>query len=248
MSPEHGLLTAAERRTLEHTVLHRERLEEQYIDLEQQHQAAATGMWVFLATEVMFFGAIFTALGIYRMLYAEAFEKASEKLNWIIGGTNTLVLLTSSLTVVLAVHFARHGSRRALVTCLALTALLGTAFLGLKGVEYYIDYQENLIPGWRFSAEEWIEQEGLTVEQVGQVKLFLTFYWVMTLVHALHMTIGIGAVLVIMVLARRGHFSEEYYSPVDVTALYWHFVDIVWIFLLPMLYLLGTHSGKQLGL
>ncbi len=248
MNSNESLLTPAERRTLEHTVLHRDRLEEQYENLDQQHDAAASGMWIFLATEVMFFGAIFTALGVYRFYYGPAFEKASEKLNWIIGGINTLVLLTSSLTVVLALQYARQGRGKHTVVCLALTALLGTGFLGLKGLEYYTDYQENLIPGWKFSPEEWTQKEGLSVEQVGQVKLFLVFYWIMTLIHALHVTIGIGAVLVMMVLARRGHFSPLYYSPMDVTALYWHFVDIVWIFLLPMLYLLGTHSGERLGL
>jgi cytochrome c oxidase subunit 3 len=231
-----------------HTVLHRERLEEQYASLEQQHETAATGMWIFLATEVMFFGAIFMALGVYRYLYGEAFEAASVKLNWIIGGINTLVLLTSSLTMVLAIHFARAGRTRAIVVCLALTALLGVSFLGLKGLEYYTDYQENLIPGWKFSPEEWTEQEGLNLRQVAQVKLFLVFYWVMTLIHALHVTIGIAAVLVMLLLARRGAFTPAFYSPLDVTGLYWHFVDMVWIFLLPMLYLLGTHTGERLGL
>jgi len=247
MSPEHGLLTPAERRMLEHTVLSRERLQEQYVDLEQQHQTAATGMWVFLATEVMFFGAVFTAFGVYRLQYGEAFELASQRLNWIIGGINTLVLLTSSLTIVLAVHAARHGRTRTLVACLALTILLGCAFLGFKAIEYYEDYRENLIPGWRFEPDEWTAA-GLTAAQVPQVKLFLMFYWVMTLVHALHMIIGIGAVLVILLLARRSRYSPEYYSPVDVTALYWHFVDLVWIFILPLLYLLGTHSTERLGL
>jgi heme/copper-type cytochrome/quinol oxidase subunit 3 len=112
MSPEDALLTEGERRMLEHTVLVRHRLEEQYENLEHQHQTASTGMWVFLATEVMFFGTLFLALGVYRLLYGEAFERASEKLNWMIGGINTLVLLTSSLTMVLAVHSAALGRDR----------------------------------------------------------------------------------------------------------------------------------------
>jgi cytochrome c oxidase subunit 3 len=107
-------------------------------------------------------------------------------------------------------------------------------------VEYYIDYLENLIPGWRFEPNEW-KQAGLRPDQVPHVKLFLFLYWVMTGLHGLHVTIGICVVLVMAVLAWRGHFSPEYYSPIDVTALYWHFVDVVWIFLLPTLYLLGTH-------
>ena len=108
-------------------------------------------------------------------------------------------------------------------------------------MEYYGDYVENLIPGWRFDPAEWVTREGLRPDQVPHVKLFLFLYWVMTGFHALHVTIGICAVLVILVLAQKGRFSTVYYTPVDVTALYWHFVDIVWIFLLPTLYLLGTH-------
>lgn len=247
MSPENPPGTSAAQVTLEQTALHRERLEEQYEDLEQQHETATSGMWVFLATEVMFFGAIFSALGIYRFYYGEAFETASEKLNWIIGGVNTLVLLASSLTIAMAVNYARQGRTRAMVVCLALTALLGTGFLMFKALEYYTDYRENLIPGWRFASEDWTS-EGLSLEQVAQVKLFLVFYWVMTLIHALHVSIGVGAVLGILVLAKRGHFSSRYHTPIDVTALYWHFVDVVWIFLFPMLYLLGTHTGERLGL
>jgi cytochrome c oxidase subunit 3 len=198
-------------------------------------------MWVFLGTEVMFFGALFLAVAVHRFRFPEEFEKASERLNWMIGGTNTLVLLLSSLMIVLAVHYAQHGLRKRIVLFLGLTALLGVCFLGLKALEYYIDYQENLIPGWRFDAGEWVTRYGLRPDQVPHVKLFLFLYWVMTGLHALHVTIGIGAVLVMMALAGRGHFSPEYYTPVDVTALYWHFVDVVWIFLLPTLYLLGIH-------
>ncbi len=125
--------------------------------------------------------------------------------------------------------------------CLALTAAIGVTFLVLKGVEYYIDYRENLIPGWKFDSQEWVDKEGLSADQVPHVKLFLLFYWIVTPIHALHLTIGIAAVLIMLLLARRGHFSPVYNSPVEVLGLYWHFVDIVWIFLLPMLYLLGTH-------
>jgi cytochrome c oxidase subunit 3 len=246
MSPENSILTAQERDELELTALVRHRLEEQYESLEQQHEVASLGMWVFLATEVMFFGTLFLGVGVYRYKYPVAFERASEKLNWAVGGVNTVVLLVSSLFMVLAVHYARAGEPRRVVRFLYLTALLGVAFLFLKGYEYYTDYRDYLIPGWRFRPEEWVAREGLKAEQVPQVQLFLLFYWTMTGLHALHVTIGIGAVLVIAVLARRGHFSPAYYSPVDVTGLYWHFVDTVWIFLLPMLYLLGNHTRWDL--
>src|SRR4051812_22018713 len=242
MNLEESVLTPEERDALEDSFLVRHTLEEQYRDLEQQHETAALGMWVFLATEVMFFGVLFTGLGVYIYLYHEAAEAASVKLNWLIGGMNTVVLLVSSLFMVLAVHYARLGQRRALFWCLMATAALGVLFLGLKGYEYWTDYRDNLIPGWRFDDSEWLGEEQLRPEDVPHVKQFLLFYWIMTATHGLHVTLGIGAVLTMAVLVRRGHFSAAYYSPIDVTALYWHFVDTVWIFLLPMLYLLGTHS------
>ncbi|MEN6452034.1 MAG: cytochrome c oxidase subunit 3 family protein [Thermoguttaceae bacterium] len=231
----------AEHDSRAHTIFERTRLEEQYEDLGQQHRAASLGMWVFLATEVMFFGALFLSVAVYHHLYTEAYEKASQRLNWQIGGINTLVLLVSSLMVVLAVHYAEVGQRKRTILFLALTALLGLCFLGFKAAEYYGDYIDNLIPGWRFDNNEWIAREGLRPDQVPHVKLFLFQYWIMTALHGLHVTVGIGVVLVMLVLTWRGRFSPAYYAPIDVTALYWHFVDIVWIFLLPTLYLLGTH-------
>jgi cytochrome c oxidase subunit III len=245
LSPEQAILTPQERDELQQTALVRHRLEEQFENLEQQHEVASLGMWVFLATEVMFFGTLFLGLGVYRYQFEAAFEKASEKLNWIIGGLNTVVLLVSSLMMVLAVHSAKLGRRKHVVVYLGLTAALGLLFLCLKGLEYYTDYRDNLIPGWRFDEGEWVTQEHLRPDQVPQVKLFLLFYWIMTGTHALHVTIGIGVVIAMAVLAWRGYFSPDYYSPVDVTGLYWHFVDTVWIFLLPMLYLLGTHTMKD---
>jgi cytochrome c oxidase subunit III len=189
----------------------------------------------------MFFGTLFLAVGVYRYLYPQEFETASERLNWIIGSINTLVLLVSSLTIVMAVHYAKAGRTNRIVIFLGWTAFLGACFLGFKAVEYYIDYREYLIPGWRFKPGEWVSRYGLRPDQVPHVELFLILYWIMTGFHALHVTIGIVAVLVILASAQRGNYSADYYSPVDVLALYWHFVDIVWIFLLPTLYLLGIH-------
>ena len=242
MNPDNSLLTAEQYASLEHTALVHHRLESQFENLEQQHQAATLGIWVFLATEVMFFGPLFLSVAVYRYLYPLEFETASGRLNWLIGGINTLVLLLSSLMIALAVHYAGLGLRKRVVTLLGLTAFLGFCFLGFKAVEYYIDYKEYLIPGWRFDASEWVTKFGLRPDQVPHVKLFLFLYWVMTALHGVHVTIGIGVVLVMMAMTWRGRFSAEYYSPIDVTALYWHFVDLVWIFLLPTLYLLGIHS------
>ena len=243
MSSDQSLLTWEERAELDLTALASHPLEEQYANLEQQHETAVLGMWAFLATEVLFFGTLFLGLTVYQVQYPEAFEKGSEKLNWFIGGVNTVVLLVSSLFMVLAVHYAKHGNRDApLLVSGVDRASLGCAFLCLKGVEYYLDYWDKLIPGWSFDDNEWIERDGLDPGDVPHVKLFLLFYWIMTGLHALHVTIGIGVIVVLWILARTGRFSTTRYSAVDVTALYWHFVDLVWIFLLPLLYLQGTHS------
>jgi cytochrome c oxidase subunit 3 len=240
-SDRRPILMPDERVELQGTVLAWHPLEEQFRDREQQHGTAVLGMWVFLATEVMFFGTLFLGVAVYHVLYPEAVEKASEHLKWQIGGANTIVLLVSSLFMVLAVHYAKLGHQKALRICLLVTVALGLLFLGLKGLEYYIDFEEKLVPGLHFDPDEWVSKEGLQRDQVPMVKLFLLFYWIMTSLHGLHVVIGIGAVLTMYFIARRGAFTPEYYTPVDVTALYWHFVDIVWIFLLPMLYLLGTH-------
>jgi cytochrome c oxidase subunit 3 len=206
-------------------------------DLEHQHEASTLGMWVFLATEVMIFGALFTGYVVYRVRFSASFEDASRHLNLLIGAVNTIVLLTSSLTMALAVRAAHLGRQKALVWNLIFTALLGTAFMVLKAVEYYSDYVDTLVPGLAFDPAEW-KRESVHAEQV---KVFLVFYYVMTGLHAVHLTLGIGIIVVLAVMARRGAFTPEHYTGVEMWGLYWHFVDIVWIFLLPLLYLIGTH-------
>jgi cytochrome c oxidase subunit 3 len=204
---------------------------EQFDDLEQQHQAATFGMWVFLVTEVMLFGGMFTAYASYRFLYPEGFAEGSRHMDLAIGGLNTVVLITSSLTMALGVEAARTGRRRALTWLLAATIAIGFVFLALKGVEYREHYRDGLAPGLRWS---------MTGPLAGPVELFFLFYFIMTGIHAVHLTIGIGAVCVLLILAWRGHFSPAAHDPVEVVGLYWHFVDIVWIFLLPLLYLFGV--------
>jgi cytochrome c oxidase subunit 3 len=240
MRPDHALFSDRDRQALEHTVLVRHRLEEQFQDLEQQADSGVLGMWLFLATEMMFFGTLFTIFGVYRYLYADAFEHASRRLHWQIASLNTVVLLISSFTMALSIYFARQNSSRSLRNSLLLTAALGALFVGLKAWEYYGDFREGLVLGRRFEPTAWTAA-GLPLAQVPHVKLFLLLYWVMTVGHAIHMIIGISVVLIIAYLASQNRFDSAYYSPVDVTGLYWHFVDIVWIFLFPLLYLLGTH-------
>lgn len=216
----------------------------QFDDIEQQREAESLGMWVFLATEVLIFGALFAGYAAYRAWYTHDFEAASGKLNILIGGINTVVLLTSSLTMALSVHAAHVGRQKALVWCLVLTAVLGTGFMAFKAIEYYTDYRDGLMPPAAFNPDEW-----RTLPEPADpdhVRLFLVFYYVMTGLHAVHLTVGIGIMVWLIVLARRGNFGPDHYSPVEVAGLYWHFVDVVWIFLLPLLYLIGTHSVHDL--
>ncbi|MGE3269994.1 MAG: cytochrome c oxidase subunit 3 [Chloroflexota bacterium] len=205
-------------------------LAEQFDSLEQQHHAATLGMWIFLVTEIMLFGGMFTGYAVYRTLYAEGFAEGSRHMDLVLGGVNTAVLIVSSLTMALAVHAAQSGQRRALMGYLGLTAVLGVVFLAIKGVEYFHHYQEGLVPGL------WFHFEGALARPV---ELFFLFYFIMTGIHAVHLTIGVGIVTVLLLLTQRGHFTPEAHDPVELTGLYWHFVDIVWIFLLPLLYLFG---------
>ncbi|HZV04349.1 MAG TPA: cytochrome c oxidase subunit 3 [Gemmataceae bacterium] len=218
-----------------------------FASLEQQRETATFGMWMFLATEVLIFGAVFTCYAVYRLRYAADFEAASARLNILIGSINTIVLLSSSLTMALSVHATRVGRRQMLLTCLLLTILLGGMFLGFKVVEYYKDYVENLVPGLAFDPSEWTKVEGTEGPVHPQrVQLMLVFYYIMTGLHAAHMIVGMGLLIWLVVEARKGLLTPVRYMPVEVIGLYWHFVDIVWIFLLPLLYLTGTHHVTDL--
>jgi cytochrome c oxidase subunit 3 len=205
-------------------------LAHQFDDLTQQYEASRLGMWAFLLTEVMFFGGLFVGYTVYRTAYPAGFIAGSQHLDISLGTLNTAVLISSSLTMALAVHAAQGGRRQLLIRCLLLTMLLGLAFLGIKGYEYVHKYHESLVPGVRFRAAG---------PHANEMQVFLILYFIMTGLHALHMLIGLGLLAVLVVLAWRGVLSAEYHTPVEVIGLYWHFVDIVWIFLYPLLYLIG---------
>ena len=201
-------------------------------DADQQREASALGMWVFLVTEIMFFGALFTAYVVYRSAFPEAFHAASKELDIALGSLNTVVLITSSLTMALAVHAAQVSRRGMLVVCLLLTIALGTTFLGVKAYEYWHKWHEHLVPGPTFVFHG---------ADPNNAQLFFSLYFAMTGLHALHMIVGIGLLSVLTVRATQGMFNRFYYTPVELSGLYWHFVDLVWIFLFPLLYLLGRH-------
>jgi len=189
-------------------------------------------MWTFLLTEVMLFGGLFLGYGVYRWSFPEAFAEASHHLDVWLGSINTAVLIGSSLTMAVAVHSAQTDDRRGLTRFLLLTILLGLVFLGIKGTEYLHKFEEHLVPGVGFAYPG---------PRAQHMQLFFSFYFVMTGLHALHMIVGIGLLAGLVWRARHGRFSADYYAPVELIGLYWHFVDIVWIFLFPVLYLLGRH-------
>lgn len=205
-------------------------LARQFDDAEQQRTASDLGIWVFLATEILFFGALFAAYTITRIRYPEAFAVASRLTNITLGSINTGVLLTSSLTMALGVRAAKLGARKASIGFMGATIALGLVFLAIKGTEYYLDYTGHLVPALNFYHPG---------AHAGQVELFFYLYFLMTGVHSLHMIIGIGVVGVMIAMTLRHSFSPEYYTPVELSGLYWHLVDVVWIFLYPLLYLVS---------
>jgi cytochrome c oxidase subunit III len=204
--------------------------EPQFATMPQQAEAATLGIWVFLATEVLFFSGLLLAYAVLRHAYPVGFAEASRETKIVIGSVNTGVLLTSSATMAWAVHTAEAGQRRLLALLLAGTASLGLVFLALKGVEYWQEYQEHLVPGLTFSSDS---------PHARAIELFYFLYFALTGVHAVHLSIGVVIVVLMAVRAWRGGFSPAYYTPVEITGLYWHFVDLLWIFLYPLIYLNG---------
>jgi cytochrome c oxidase subunit 3 len=223
-----------------------EALQHHFANLKQQKAAAQLGMWVFIAQEVLFFGGLFAAYAVYAMKHTEAFEASSAHLSWPVGFFNTLVLIGSSLTMALGVHAAAKGRSKQIVAWLLATIVLGSVFLGVKYFEYEgkiapcfgVDAGPGcLVPGDRFDASVL----HVPAEAEGPAQIFYSLYFGMTGLHALHMIIGIPIILWIAHAAWKGRYSPEYHTPVEIVGLYWHFVDIIWIFLFPLLYLMGMH-------
>ncbi len=207
-------------------------LREPWSYFERQQRAGKFGIWIFLASETLFFGALMLTYAVCRVEHPDAFAAAGRETNIWFGTINTAILLTSSLTMAVAAQAAANneGSRRLVIACLCLTAALGLAFMIVKGFEYKEDIDKHLVPGANFALSQPAAQ------------LFYGLYWLVTGVHAVHLTIGVALVLRLVILGaiRRVHLFEN--PEVEVTALYWHLVDIVWIFLYPLIYLPGRAS------
>jgi len=204
------------------------RLVPHFEDLPRQIHAARFGMWIFLATEILLFAGLFVAFAEYRTVYPGTFERASRTLDLPLGTLNTVLLLTSSFSVAASIHLARHGRRRAATVALLATLACALAFLVIKAFEYQHKLHEGALPGpwYRFEA---VRGPGAS--------LFFTLYFLMTGLHAIHVTIGMGVLGWLAWRTRRGDFDEAYHLPLELGGLYWHLVDIVWIFLYPLLYL-----------
>ena len=223
------------------TMVHGPELRHHFADVEQQRNAASLGMWLFLVTEIMFFGGMFCAYLVYRYWYFGDFGEASKTLDIRLGAINTAVLICSSLTVALAVRAAQTRKHRVLITNLLLTIVLGVAFLGIKAVEYHEKFEKHHVPGAEFHFEGAVPGHPDLPVNERHAEMFFSLYFVMTGMHALHMIIGVGVFSVLTFLAWKGRYSPNYYTPIENAGLYWHFVDIVWIYLFPLLYLIDRH-------
>jgi cytochrome c oxidase subunit 3 len=235
-------------------------LKHHFEDIEQQRGAERLGMWMFLATEILFFAGVFLAYTVYRQAYAKDFSDISSRLNVLIAGINTMLLITSSLTIMLAIRAAQLGNRSGLLFYLGATTLLGAGFMCFKAYEYYEDYEEGLVP-WcsnfgkekihdpdvkgehgeptTTAMEQW-ERKGIAPQRV---RLFMTFYFIMTGIHGTHIIVGLGLLIVLWVRAYMGWLTPDRYVAVEVMSLYWHLVDAIWLFLMPLLYLAGAGYG-----
>ena len=217
-----------------HDAHHNPNLAHHFESMEAQTEASLLGMWLFLVTEILFFGGALTAYLVYRQWYPDAFAFASHEIAILPGAINTAALILSSLTMALAVHAAQTGERQKIMVFIVLTMILGAVFLGIKAYEYHEKNLEGHIPGFGlvFRFEE---------QYYRPAQIFFSIYFVLTGLHAVHMVVGLGIMTWMFIWTKQGVITKDYYAPIEIAGLYWHFVDIVWIFLFPLLYLIGRH-------
>jgi len=216
------------------SVVHDSVVAHQFDDVEQQHQTYSFGMWIFLVTEIMFFGGLFAAYTVYRWSFPEAFAAGSEHLDIVLATINTAALLTSSFTMALAVRAIQLNKPKQMIGFLLTTIGFAIVFLVIKGIEYYAKFQTHLVPGHNFVWHGAADPR--------HVEMFYGLYFTMTALHGLHVLIGIGVIATIAFLGWKKRFSSDFYAPVEMTGLYWHLVDIIWVFLFPLLYLVSRHG------
>lgn len=207
-------------------------LREQFSTPDQQRETATAGIWIFLITEVLLFGALFTAFTVYRLTDPQGFDLGSKDMDTILGSVNTGVLICSSFTMALSLYFAELGKQKSVALFLIVTMLIGAVFLAIKFTEYHSHWVDHKVPGL------WFEDHS---PHAAKIEMFFVFYFIMTGLHALHMTIGLGVLTVLLFRTAIGSITAEYHTPIEVGALYWHFIDIVWIFLYAIFYIPGIH-------
>ncbi|HTV05681.1 MAG TPA: cytochrome c oxidase subunit 3 family protein [Acidobacteriaceae bacterium] len=228
---------------------HSPHLHHHFASVDQQREASNFGMWLFLLTEIMFFGGMFTAYLIYRNWYYPAFVAGS---HWMIiwaGTLNTVVLICSSFTMAMGVYSAETRNRKALLRYLTATLLLGFVFLGIKAFEWHNEWVEHHVPGLNFSIHDFThvdprypDDKPLSPDMAEKTQTYFSLYFLLTGVHALHMLIGVSILFFLIFNAWRGAYTTGHMTFIENFGLYWHFVDIVWIFLFPLLYLISRHQ------
>ena len=209
-------------------------LKHYFASAEQQFDAAKMGMWLFLVTEVLLFSGMFVAYAVYRVGHPEVFAHASELLDWQLGALNTVVLLTSSFTVALSIHFVQQNEKEKVIVLLLMTLLCAAAFVVVKYFEYTSKFAHGIFPGAGYEPYGKMYAE----YDVPFAMQFFSIYFIMTGIHGIHVLVGMGLFGWLVSRVARGHLSSEYYTPLELTGLYWHLVDIIWIFLFPLLYLI----------
>lgn len=202
--------------------------------MDQQFDASKMGMWIFLVTEVLLFSGMFVAYTVYRVWHPETFDLLSGALDWRLGGFNTLVLLGSSFTVAMSIHSIQKSDKKATVMYLVITLICAAAFMVVKYIEYTTKFEHGVFPGAHFAPHG----EHYAPFDVPYAPQFFSIYFVMTGIHGVHVLVGMGVIAWIAIRTAKGHFDSQYYTPIELTGLYWHLVDIIWIFLFPLLYLI----------
>ena len=208
-------------------------LHEQFANPNQQRETASFGMWIFIISEMMLFGGLFVAFTVYRMYYPQAFDDGSAGMDIVLGSINTAVLICSSFTMALAVYSAEVGSRKLVSAFLVLTMIIGAVFLAIKFTEYYKHFLDHKAPA------VWFDSAG---PGGPKIELFYVFYFIMTGLHALHMIVGIGLLMATLIRNLAGQITAAYYTPIEVAGLYWHFIDVIWVFLYGIFYISGLHK------
>lgn len=204
-------------------------IQHHFVDSDQQFESAKMGMWLFLVTEILFFGGLFAAYIVYRAWYPDLYIMASDQLDTFWGGVNTVVLIGSSLTVAMAIRSAQLNQQKGIIINLLITIALAFVFMVIKYFEYSHKFELGIFPGAYYTFD------GIDHPQAN---IFFSIYYMMTGLHGVHVVVGIGLMVWLLIKARKGAFHSNYYTPVEITGLYWHLVDIIWIFLFPLLYLI----------